>query len=40
MARVKENAHRNQGYRCTHRPEVLGHFFAKFEPLAAPPANQ
>jgi len=35
MARVKEAAPRNLGYRCTHSPEVLGHFFAKFEPLGA-----
>jgi tryptophanase len=34
MARVRDNARHNRGYRCTHAPEVLGHFFAKFEPLA------
>lgn len=34
MARVKENAGQNQGYRCTYAPEVLGHFFSKFEPIA------
>jgi tyrosine phenol-lyase len=34
MARVKENAAQSKGYRCTHAPEVLGHFFSKFEPLA------
>lgn len=33
MERVKANAPNNPGYRCTHAPEVLGHFFAKFEPL-------
>jgi tryptophanase len=34
MARVQENAKNNPGYRRTYEPEVLGHFFAKFEPLA------
>jgi tryptophanase len=34
LARVKHAAPHNLGYRCTHAPEVLGHFFAKFEPLA------
>ncbi|HYQ41072.1 MAG TPA: tryptophanase [Polyangiaceae bacterium] len=34
MARVAQNAPRNKGYRCTYAPEVLGHFFAKFEPLS------
>jgi len=33
VACVKRNAGANRGYRCTYRPEVLGHFFAKFEPL-------
>jgi tryptophanase len=33
MKRVKENAHRNKGYRVIHWPKVLGHFFAKFEPI-------
>lgn len=33
MARVKANAGNNPGYRCTYRPEVLGHFFSRFEPL-------
>lgn len=33
MARVKANAAQNAGYRCTHAPEVLGHFFSRFEPL-------
>jgi tryptophanase len=33
MARVKEGASRNKGYRCTHAPEVLGHFFSRFEPI-------
>jgi tryptophanase len=33
MARVKAHAAQNVGYRCTHSPEVLGHFFSKFEPL-------
>lgn len=34
MRQVKDHAHLNRGYRVTHMPEVLGHFFAKFEPLA------
>lgn len=34
MRRVKERAHRSPGYRAVYVPEVLGHFFAKFEPLA------
>jgi tryptophanase len=34
MTKVKESARNNSGYRCTYRPEVLGHFFSKFEPLA------
>ena len=34
MARVKQNAHQNKGYRRTYVPEVLGHFFAKFEPIS------
>jgi tryptophanase len=33
MRKVKENARRSTGYRRTYAPEVLGHFFAKFEPL-------
>ena len=33
MDRVKQNAGQNKGYRCTYTPEVLGHFFAKFEPI-------
>jgi tryptophanase len=33
MARVKERAPRNKGYRITYRPEVLEHFFSKFAPL-------
>lgn len=33
MAKVKANAAQSRGYRCTHRPEVLGHFFSKFEPI-------
>jgi tryptophanase len=33
MARVKERAPRHQGYRLTHAPDVLPHFFAKFEPI-------
>ncbi len=33
MRRVKDNAHHSKGYRITHMPEVLGHFFARFEPL-------
>jgi tryptophanase len=35
VSRVKEKAIGNPGYRLTYKPEVLGHFFAKFEPLAA-----
>jgi len=34
MARVKAVAPQNKGYRCTHAPKVLGHFFSRFEPLA------
>jgi tryptophanase len=34
VARVKERASQNRGYRVVHKPEILGHFFAKFEPLA------
>lgn len=34
MERVKEKAPENQGYRLLHAPEVLPHFFSKFEPLA------
>jgi tryptophanase len=33
MARVKESAKQNKGYRCTYSPKVLGHFFSKFEPI-------
>ncbi|HYH94562.1 tryptophanase [Hyalangium sp.] len=33
MARVKERAPHNKGYRCIYAPEVLEHFFSKFEPL-------
>ncbi len=33
MARVKEQATSNAGYRCTYVPEVLGHFFSRFEPI-------
>ena len=32
MKRVKHQAHLNQGFRLVHQPEVLGHFFSKFEP--------
>jgi len=32
FARVKANAPANRGYRVVEKPEVLGHFFAKFEP--------
>lgn len=32
MKRVKENAPRNDGYLLVHEPELLGHFFTKFEP--------
>jgi tryptophanase len=34
MRRVKENAPRTKGYRLTYAPDVLAHFFAKFEPLS------
>lgn len=34
LRRVKERAAENRGYRIVHAPEVLGHFFAKFEPVA------
>jgi len=30
--RVREKAHTNLGYQLVHQPEVLGHFFSKFEP--------
>jgi tryptophanase len=33
MARVKEVAASNRGYRVVSQPEVLGHFFARFAPL-------
>ncbi len=32
--RVVERASQNRGYKVVYYPEVLGHFFAKFEPLA------
>jgi tryptophanase len=32
FARVKANAPANRGYRVVERPDVLGHFFAKFAP--------
>lgn len=35
MALVKEAAPRSRGYRRTYEPEVLGHFFSRFEPLPA-----
>ena len=34
IRRVKQRAHLNRGYRVVYVPEVLGHFFAKFEPLS------
>jgi tryptophanase len=34
MRKVKERALHSKGYRLTYAPEVLEHFFAKFEPLA------
>lgn len=34
MRRVKQSAHRNEGYRLVYAPEVLGHFFARFAPLS------
>lgn len=33
MERVVERAHLNKGFRVIHWPEVLGHFFARFEPI-------
>lgn len=33
LSRVKEKAVHNKGYRLTYAPEVLAHFFARFEPL-------
>jgi tryptophanase len=33
MRKVKEQSRNSTGYRKTYAPEVLGHFFAKFEPL-------
>jgi tryptophanase len=35
VGRAKTRAARNPGYRVLEMPPVLGHFFAKFEPLAA-----
>lgn len=35
LARVRERAQESRGYRLTYMPEVLGHFFAKFEPRSA-----
>jgi tryptophanase len=32
LGRVKEQAHESRGFRVTHMPEVLGHFFAQFAP--------
>lgn len=34
MKRVMASAHRNKGYRVTYAPELLAHFFSKFEPIA------
>jgi tryptophanase len=33
MARVKERAPHNKGYRLVYAPEVLAHFFSTFEPI-------
>jgi tryptophanase len=33
--RVVSVAKHSTGYRTVHQPEVLGHFFAKFAPVAA-----
>lgn len=33
VARVKEAAFRNQGYRRIYAPDVLSHFFSRFEPI-------
>jgi tyrosine phenol-lyase len=35
VARVKQNAPAQRGYRLVSAPELLGHFFAKFEPWPA-----
>jgi tryptophanase len=35
VRRVKENAAKSRGYRVVYFPEVLGHFFGKFEPVTA-----
>jgi tryptophanase len=32
MKKVKENALENKGFKVSHWPPILGHFFAKFEP--------
>lgn len=32
VRKVKDNAAKNKGYRLTYAPEVLTHFFARFEP--------
>ncbi|MGW7201379.1 tryptophanase [Streptomyces chryseus] len=34
VVKVKENANYSKGYRVTHKPGILDHFFAEFEPLA------
>jgi tryptophanase len=34
MGRVKQLAPENRGYRVVEAPERMGHFFAKFEPVA------
>jgi tryptophanase len=33
MKRVKDNAQKSKGYRLTYWPKMLGHFFARFEPV-------
>jgi len=33
LKQVKDNALHSKGYRLTYAPEVLAHFFARFEPL-------
>jgi len=33
MERVVERAHLNKGFRVVYQPKILGHFFAKYEPI-------
>ena len=34
MERVVERAHLNKGFRVVYWPEILGHFFARYEPIS------